>query len=70
MRAGLGSRRQVAELVEHEQRVVAGSGEVAVAGGAFLIAMGRADAGIHAERNGARRTPAVNAVDPVSSTDR
>lgn len=34
---------QITELVEHEQRMMAGAGEVAVAGGAFLIAMRRAD---------------------------
>ena len=46
---------EVAELVEHEQRMVAGAGEVAVVGGAFLIAMGRTDARIHIEHDGPRR---------------
>ena len=56
---------QIAELVEHEQWMVAGAGEVAVVGGAFLFAMGRADARIHIEHDGARRTPTVNGVDPL-----
>jgi hypothetical protein len=34
---------QVAELVEHEQRVIAGAAEMTVVGRAFLLAMGRAD---------------------------
>jgi hypothetical protein len=42
---------QVAELVEHEQRVIAGAGELAVVGSAFLIAMGRADARTHIEHD-------------------
>src|SRR5450759_163280 len=36
---------QIAELIEHKQRMVAGAGEVAVVGGTFLIAVGRAEAG-------------------------
>ena len=30
---------QIAELVEHEQRMIAGAAEVTVVGGAFLLAM-------------------------------
>jgi len=56
---------QVAELVEHEQRVVAGAGEVAVVGGAFLFAMRRADARIHVEHDGPKGAPAMSAVDPL-----
>jgi hypothetical protein len=56
---------QIAELIEHEQRMVAGTGEVAVVGGAFLLAMGRADARIHIEDDGPRRAPARNGVDPL-----
>jgi hypothetical protein len=56
---------QIAELVEHEQRVVAGAGEVAVVGGAFLITMGRADTGIHVEHDRPQRAAAVNALDPL-----
>ena len=56
---------QIAELVEHEQRMIAGAGEVAVVGGAFLIAIGRADTRIHVEHDGPQRAAAVNAVDPL-----
>ena len=55
---------QIAELVEHEQRVIAGAGEVAVVGGAFLIAMGRTDTRIHIEHDGRWRAAVTNAVDP------
>jgi hypothetical protein len=53
MDVALAQRRtlQIAELVEHEQRMVAGAGEVTVVGGAFLIAMGRADTRIHVEHD-------------------
>ena len=37
---------QIAKLVEHEQRMIAGAAEVTVVGRAFLLAMGRA-AGMH-----------------------
>lgn len=43
---------QINELVEHEQRMVAGAGEVTIVGGAFLIAVGRADTRIHIEHDG------------------
>ena len=56
---------EVAELVEHEQRMVAGAGEVAVVGGAFLFAMGRTDTRIHIENDGPRRAQAMNGVDPL-----
>jgi hypothetical protein len=32
---------QITELVEHEQRMITGTSEVAVAGGIFLLAVGR-----------------------------
>src|SRR4051812_29486878 len=32
----------IAELVEHEQRVIAGAGEMAIIGAAFLLAVSRA----------------------------
>src|SRR4051794_14218350 len=37
---------QVAELVEHEQRVIAGAAEVTVIGAALLTPVGRTDAGV------------------------
>ena len=39
-----GAPLQITELVEHEKRVIAGTPEVTVVGGALLFAMGRADA--------------------------
>jgi hypothetical protein len=42
---------QIAKLVEHEQRVVAGAAEMAIVGAAFLLAVGRALARIHVEHN-------------------
>ena len=40
---------QVAELVEHEQGMVAGAAEVAVVGRALLLAVGLADRAVHVE---------------------
>ena len=57
---------QVAELIEHEQRVVAGAVEVAVPGGALLRAMGRAHRAVHVERDPTQRLGGVVAVDPVA----
>jgi hypothetical protein len=55
---------QIAELIEHEQRMIAGASEVAVVGSAFLIAVGWADTRIHIEHDCPRRSAAMNAVDP------
>jgi len=51
-------------VVEQEQRVIAGAAEVAVVGRAFLVALGRADAGVHVENHIRRRLAVVNPVDP------
>src|SRR3954471_22907905 len=56
---------QVAELVEHEQRVIAGAAEVPVVGGSFLPAVGRAHAGVHVQHDPFHGSAGVNAVDPV-----
>ena len=56
---------QIAELVEHEQWMVAGAGEVAVVGGTFLIAMRRTDTRIHIEHDGPQRAMAMSAIDPL-----
>jgi len=56
---------QITELVEHKQRMVAGAGKVAVVGGAYLNAMGRADAGIHVEHDCLERMPRVYPVNPL-----
>ncbi len=61
-----GASLQIAELVEHEQRVVAGAAEVPVVGAALLCAEGRALARIHVEHDGPRRSPLVHGVDPIS----
>src|SRR5680860_1450664 len=44
--------------------MIAGTGEVAVVGGAFLVAIGRAHARVHVEHDALRRTAAVHPVDP------
>src|SRR3954467_11789716 len=56
----------VAELVEHKQRMIAGAGEVAVIGTAFLAAVGRAFARIHVEYDGLRPSPAAHFVNPLT----
>ena len=56
----------IAELVEHEQRVIAGAAEMPVVGTAFLLTIGRALARIHVEHDGLRRTPLVHLVDPLT----
>jgi hypothetical protein len=56
---------QIAELIEHEQRMIAGASEVAVVGGAFLITVGWADTRIHVEHDCPRRLAGMNAVDPM-----
>ena len=61
-----GAPLQIAELVEHEQRVIAGAAEVAVVGAAFLLAVGRALARIHVEHDDPRRSPLVHLVDPLA----
>ena len=58
---------QIAELVEHEQRVIAGAAKMAVVGAAFLLAVGRALARIHVEHD---RSSAVAAGAPCRSTGR
>src|SRR5215213_3656820 len=42
----------IAELVEHKQRMITGAGKVAVISTAFLLPVGRALARIHIEHNG------------------
>jgi hypothetical protein len=55
---------QIAELVEHEQRMIAGTGEVPVVGRTLLLTVGGADTRIHVKNNHARRLAAMNPVDP------
>jgi hypothetical protein len=56
----------IAELVEHEQRVIEGTSEMAVISAAFLFAIGRAFARIHVEYDGLRPSPPVHFVDPLT----
>src|SRR3954451_437322 len=56
----------IAELVEYKQRVVTGTGKVAIVGAAFLLAVGRAFTRIHVEHNGLRRSPPAHLVDPLA----
>src|SRR5215210_6187663 len=60
-----GAAFQVAELVEHEQRVIAGAAEVTVVGGAFLLAVGWAHAGVHVEHDPLHRAASMHDVDPA-----
>jgi hypothetical protein len=46
-----GRSTQITELVEHKQRGIAGALEVPVPDAHLLLAVGRADAGIHVERD-------------------
>jgi hypothetical protein len=50
-----GAALDIAELVEHEQRVITGAAEMPVVGAALLLAVGGALARIHVERDGGRR---------------
>src|SRR5919202_2471584 len=56
----------IAELVEHEQRVVTGTGKMAVVGAAFLLAIGRAFARIHVENDDLRPSPPAHFVNPLT----
>ncbi len=55
---------KVAHVIEQEQRVIAGAAEVAVVGRAFLVAIGRADAGVHVEDHHLRRATVMDPFDP------
>ena len=48
-----GTAFQITELVEHEQRVIAGAGIMAIPDAVLLVAMGRAHARIHVRCHGA-----------------
>src|SRR5205085_8889437 len=61
-----GATLDIAKLVEHEQRVIAGAAKMAVVGAAFLLAVGRALARIHVEHDRLRRSPLLNLVDPLA----
>ncbi len=61
-----GAPLQIAELVEHEHRVIAPAAEMAVVGAAFLFAVGRALARIHVQHDDPRLTPLVHRLDPLA----
>jgi hypothetical protein len=61
-----GASLDIAELVEHEQRVIAGAAEMAVIGAVFLLAVGWAFARVHAEHDDLWRSPLVHLVDPLA----
>jgi hypothetical protein len=57
---------QVAELVEHEERMITGAGIVAVPDAHLLFTMGRAHARIHVEDDALRWTTTMNAINPLA----
>jgi hypothetical protein len=61
-----GAALDIAELVEQEQRVIAGAAEMAVVRAAFLFAVGSAFARIHVEHDGSRPTAGMHLVDPLA----
>jgi hypothetical protein len=61
-----GAALDIAELVEHKQRMVTDAVKVAIIGAAFLLAIGRALARIHVEHDGLGRSPPVYLVDPLT----
>jgi len=57
-----GASFQIAELVEQEQGVIAGTAEVTIVGRAFLIAVVRADAAIRDLSRGSEVVPLIRTV--------
>ena len=60
-----GAALDIAKLVEHEQRVVAGAAEMSVVGAVLLLAVGRALARIHVEHDDPGRL-LLHLVDPLA----
>src|SRR5215213_2222713 len=56
----------IAELVEHKQRMIAGTSEMPVVGAAFLFAKARAFARVHVEYDGLWPSPPAHLVDPLT----
>ena len=65
-----GTAFQIAELVEHELRMIAGAFVMTVPDAHFPLAMGGADARIHIEHNASRRAAVMNPVDPLAGESR
>src|SRR5262249_56596497 len=61
-----GAAFEITELVEHEQRMIAGAGVMPVPDAHLLLAMGWAHARIHVEHNAPWRAAAVHEVDPLA----
>jgi hypothetical protein len=61
-----GAAFEITELVEHEQRMIAGAGVMPVPDAHLLLAMGWAHARIHVEHNAPWRAAAVHKVDPLA----
>src|SRR5215472_6319420 len=57
---------QIAELVEHKKRVIAGAFVMAVPDAHLLLAVGRADTRIHIEHNGSGWAASINTVNPLA----
>ena len=57
---------EITELVEHEQRVIAGAGVTAVPDAVLLFAVRRAYARIHVKHDASGRAAAVHEVDPLA----
>ena len=55
---------KIAELVEHEQRVVAHAGKMTIVGAALLGAVGLADTAVHVEHDSGLRLAREDPVDP------
>src|SRR5262249_32780961 len=60
-----GASLQVALLVEHKERVVAGALEVPVVRRPFLLAVGLAHAAVHVEHDGCSPAAVAGAIDPL-----
>src|SRR3954454_12302821 len=56
----------IAELIEHKQRMIAGTSEMPVVGAAFLFAVGRAFARIHVEYDSLLPSPPTHFVNPLT----
>src|SRR3954447_25249416 len=61
-----GTPLDIAELIEHKQRVVTGTGKVAIVGAAFLLTIDWTFTRIHVEHDGLRRSPPAHLVDPLA----
>jgi hypothetical protein len=61
---------QITELAEHEQRMIAHAGEMAVVGGALLRTMGFTHTAVHVEHDRRLRPARMHSVDPCPGQPR